>query len=196
VPLVLGPTGERIRAVREALRHERVEIIQWHAEPMRYLSAALGLSYVPRCVLYPLQRRAEMLVGTIDYAAARGWHDTNLQLASTLTSWQLSLELIADSPNWRVLEIALHEKRNVPAEVVGRSPRGLLVRIYDLNGLLPFGQIHGVTRKTGHQALDAEVARVRGGDLRVRVLRLDPDHGTIFVSEQSPAGQQLRLPLF
>ena len=32
-------------------------------------------------------------------------------------------------------------------------------------------------------------------ELEVIVLRLDPDQGTIIVSERVPAGRQLRLPL-
>ena len=32
-------------------------------------------------------------------------------------------------------------------------------------------------------------------ELRVQGLRLDPDRGSIIVSEQVPVGRQLRLPL-
>jgi len=141
VLLVLGRAGERIRAVREALGHERVEIVQWHADPMRYVSAAVGLSYVPSGVLYPIRRRAEILLGEIDYRGARGWRDLNLVLASALTGWHLSIEPIAGSPNWGALETARIQARGVPAEIIGRTPKGLQVRVYDLNGLLPLGQI-------------------------------------------------------
>ena len=163
---------------------------------MRYVSAALGLSYLPSGRLYPVGRRAEILLGGIDYPAARGWHEVNLVLASALTSWQLAVEPIADSPNWHALELARRDASAVPAELTGRTPKGLLVRVYDLNGLLPFGQIRGVKRDTSAQLLEAEIGRVRGEDLKVKVLRLDADHGTIFVSERVPHGEQLRLPLF
>ena len=195
VLLVLGPAGERIRAVREALGHERVEIVQWHADPMRYVSAALGLSYLPSGRLYPVGRRAEILLGGIDYPAARGWHDLNLVLASALTSWQLAVEPIADSPNWHALELAGRDASAVPAEITSRTPKGLPVRVYDLNGLLPFGQIRGVKRDTSARLLEAEIGRVRRDDLKVKVLRMDADHGTIFVSERVPHGEQPRLPL-
>ena len=196
VLLVLGPAGERIRAVREALGHERIEIVQWHADPMRYVSAALGLSYLPSGRLYPVGRRAEILLGGIDYPSARGWHDLNLVLASALTSWQLAVESIADSPNWHALELARRDASTAPAELTGRTPKGLLVRVYDLNGLLPFGQIRGVKRDTSARLLEAEIGRVRREDLKVKVLRMDADHGTIFVSERAPHGEQPRLPLF
>jgi hypothetical protein len=53
VPLVLGQSGERILAVRAALGPgERVHVVQWHAEPQRYIAAAIGLSYVPTTMLY------------------------------------------------------------------------------------------------------------------------------------------------
>jgi len=165
VLLVLGRAGERIRAVREELGHERVEIVQWHADPMRYVSAAVGLSYVPSGVLYPILRRAEILLGEIEYRGARGWRDVNQVLASALTGWHLSIEPIAGSPNWGALETARIQARGVPAEIVGRTPKGLQVRVYDLNGLLPFGQIRGVSRKTPAAVLEAAIARLRSGQV-------------------------------
>ena len=84
----------------------------------------------------------------------------------------------------------------MPAEVTGRTPRGLLVRVYGLNSLLPFGQIWGVERDLLARRLEAEIGRVRREELKVKVLRFDADHGTLFVSERVPHGEQLRLPLF
>jgi transcription antitermination factor NusA-like protein len=196
VPLVLGRAGERIRAIKRGLpATERVDIVQWHAEPLQYIAASLGLSYLPSAVLYPVRHRADILLGEIDYPAARGRRAINMLLTSALTSWQVRVKQIARSRNWHALEATESESRSVRAEVVGLAPKGMRVQVYGLNGLLPFGQMSGVKRNTPPQVVAAKVQRRLRQELEVTVLRLDPDQGTIIVSERVPAGRQLRLPL-
>jgi transcription antitermination factor NusA-like protein len=196
VPLVLGRAGERIRGVRQALPpSEHVQIVQWHAEPMLYIAEALGLSYVPSAVLYPVRRRADIMLGEIDYPAARGRHALNMLLTSALTSWQVRVKQITHSANWHALETALADLRPVRAEVIGKAPRGVRVRVYGLNGLLPFGQLRGVKRNTPPAVVEAKIRHRLRQELEVNVLRVDPDQGRIFVSEHVPRGRQLRLPL-
>jgi hypothetical protein len=196
VPLVLGRAGERIRGVRQALpATEHDQIVQWHAEPLLYIAAALGLSYVPSGVLYPVRRRADILLGEIDYPAARGRRAVNMLLTSALTSWQVRVKQIGRSANWRALETALADLRPVRAEVIGKAPKGLRVRVYGLNGLLRFGQMRGVKRNTPPAVVEAKIRHRLRQELEVNALRLDPDQGTIIVSEHVPRGRQLRLPL-
>jgi transcription antitermination factor NusA-like protein len=196
VPLVLGQAGERIHGVRVALgAGERVHVVQWQAEPQRYIAAALGLSYIPTMMLYPVRRRAEVLLGEIDYPAARGPRETNMLLATGLTSWHLRVKQIARSRNWRALEAAHAEARPVRAQVVGRAPKGLRVQVYGLNALLPFGQLRNVKRGTPRDVVEAKIQHRLGQELLVRVLRLDGDRGTIIVSEDIPLARQLRLPV-
>jgi transcription antitermination factor NusA-like protein len=196
VPLVLGPAGERIRAVkRELPATERIDIVQWHADPLRYIAASLGLSYLPSAQLYAVRHRADILLGEIDYPAARGRRALNMLLTSALTSWQVRVKQIARSRNWHALEAVQAESRSVRAEVLGSASRGLRVQVYGLNGLLPFGQMSGVKRNTPPHVVAAKVQHRLRQELEVTVLRLDPDQGTIIVSERVPAGRQLRLPL-
>jgi hypothetical protein len=84
---------------------------------------------------------------------------------------------------------------NVPAHVIGKAPKGLGVHVYGLNAVLPFGHIRGVKRNTPQAVLEAKAQHRLLQELEVNVLRLDPDQGTIIVSEQVLHGRQLRLPL-
>jgi hypothetical protein len=70
---VLGRAGERIRPIRDALGQERVDIVQWHAEPCG-TADALGLSYLHSAVLSLVRRHADVLLGEIDLPAARSPH--------------------------------------------------------------------------------------------------------------------------
>jgi transcription antitermination factor NusA-like protein len=192
VPLVLGRAGERIRAIkRELPATERVDIVQWHAEPLQYIAASLGL---PSAVLYPVRHRADILLGEIDYPAARGRRAINILLTTALSSWQVRVKRIASSRNWHVLESALSETRSVRAEVLGSAPKGLRVQVYGLNGLLPFGQISGVKRNTPPQVVTAKVQHRLRQELEVNVLRLAlppaPDVRTVS-SRSSSIGHHL-----
>ncbi len=81
----------------------------------------------------------------------------------------------------------------MPAIVQARVPKGLAVLVYGLHGLLPTGQVRGVRRSTPPAEVNALLRARLGQELRVNVLRLDPDTGHIFVSERVPAGRQLPL---
>ena len=65
-------------------------------------------------------------------------------LTSALTNWHVRVEQIAGSRSWQALEAAQADQRPVVGDVVGRAPRGLRVRVYGLNALLPFGQLRAV----------------------------------------------------
>jgi ribosomal protein S1 len=81
----------------------------------------------------------------------------------------------------------------VPAIVQARVPKGLAVVIYGLYGLLPTGNVRGVRRNTPPDQVDVLLRARLGQELQVKVLRLDPDTGHVFLSERIPAGYQLPL---
>jgi ribosomal protein S1 len=100
----------------------------------------------------------------------------------------------AVSTAWKALETAQEQDRSVLADIQARVPKGLAVAIEGLNGLLPTGQVHGVRRSTPQPRVDILLREHLGQEIQVRLLRLDPDSGQIFVSERAAAGRQ--LPLF
>jgi hypothetical protein len=71
----------------------------------------------------------------------------------------------------------------LPAEVVGKGPKGVRVRIYGLNGLLPFGRISGIKHTTPPNVVETKVQRLLGEQFEVDVLPFDADRRTVIVSE-------------
>jgi transcription antitermination factor NusA-like protein len=194
ISLLVGVGADYIRRVRDELGGERIHVIQWHADPARYVSEALGLSYVPP-IRIDASRRVDVLLGEIDFRGVRGWQSVNLLLTSAVTGWRVRLKRIASSPAWRALEDALYERRSVPADVVALLPKGLSVTVYGLHALLPTGQVQGVRRNTAPQTVEKILHQRLGHEIQVLVLRLDADAGHVFVSERMSAARQLRLPL-
>jgi hypothetical protein len=76
-----------------------------------------------------------------------------------------------------------------------RVSKGLAVVVYGLNGLLPTGQVAGVHRSTPSELVDALMRERLEQQFYVYVRRIDADTGHFFVSERSPAGRQLSLPV-
>jgi hypothetical protein len=195
ISLVLGVGADYVHRVRAELGGEHIHVIQWQREPTRFISAALGLGYVPPMQFLEAAHRADVLLGEIDFRGVRGRQATNLQLARAVTGWRIRLKRIATSPEWRALEAARQEGKSVTAEVAARVPKGLAVVVYGLHGLLPTGHVRGVRRGASAEIVDRVLRQQLGQELQVTVLRLDADAGHIFVSERVPAGRQLALPL-
>src|SRR5689334_17112420 len=190
VSLVVGVGADYVNRVSAELGGERLHILQWQGDPVRYIADALGLGYVPPIELLPSSRMANVLLGDIDVRGTRGRRGINLLLASALTGWRIRLREIARTPAWKALESAHEAHRSVPAEVQSRVPKGLAVVVYGLNGLLPVGQVRGVHRNTPAEQVDALLRERLATELQVHVLRLDADTGHFFVSERIPAGHQ------
>ena len=196
VTLVVGLGADYVHRVSAALGGERLHVLQWQGDPVRYIAEALGLGSVPPITVSPTTRLANVLLGDIDVRGVRGRRGINLRLASALTGWRIRLRDIARSPAWKALEAARDEHRSVSALVEARVPKGLAVAVYGLNGLLPTGQVRGIRRRTPPAQVDALLRARLGQELHVNVLRLEPDTGHLYVSERLPAGRQLSLTLF
>ena len=130
-------------------------------------------------LLLPGIGHARVLLGEIDLRGIAGWRGLNAVLAS-------ALDRLADSTRARRRDGRLaapagrHARASAGAgTVVGRTERGMRVEVLGLYAVLS-----GPRRDT---------ARVE--ELDVRITRMDPDEGRIFVSDRLATTGQLRLPL-
>jgi hypothetical protein len=139
-------------------------------------------------------RRAEVLLGEIDFRGVRGWQSMNLLLASSVTGWRIRVKRIVRSAPWLALETARKQHLHVPADVIALLPKGLSVEVYGLHALVPTGQVQGVRRSTPSPVVNAILHQRLETQILVQVLRMDEDAGSIFVSERVPSGRQLELP--
>jgi transcription antitermination factor NusA-like protein len=167
--------ADHIARVREQLDGERVEIVPWHPDQRRYITAALGLEHQPAMVLFPSIKHARVFLGEVDLRGIAGWRNINVVLASGLTGWRIRLLPIAETGAWRRLQLAQQTGTALLASVVqpGRVE------------LLGLGLYATLRRRTPDP----------GEEIWVRVQRLDPDEGRIVVSDRLGPTGQLRLPL-
>jgi transcription antitermination factor NusA-like protein len=179
-PGVLAPRvgigAEQIARVREQLDGERIHVVAWQRSARAYIADALGLGEVPPIALLPGLGHARVLLGEIDVRGIAGWRGLNAMLASALTGWRIRLEPVAKTSAWRRLEAAMFARRPVSGTVVGSKDRGVRVEVLGL-----YARLH------------AEHAT--GEEVDVRITRMDPDEGRIFVTDRLAPTGQLRLPL-
>lgn len=175
------PTASSIGAdylgrVRERLDGERIQVVAWQRSASAYIADALELGEVPPVVLLAGIGHARVLLGEIDVRGIAGWRGLNTVLASALTGWRIRLEPVAATAAWRRLHLAMLARRPLVATVIANAERGPRVEVLGLFALLP--------RRTGLQP---------GQEVEVRITRMDPDEGRIFVSDRLVATRQLLL---
>ena len=169
--------ADHLARVSEHLDGERIQIVRWQQSASAYIADALGLGEVPPMLLLPWLRHARVLLGEIDVRGIAGWRGLNAILASALTGWRIRLESVAATPAWGRLHAAMLARRPVLATVAGPSQRGLRL------------EVHGLYASLRSDSRAYEV----GQELEVRITRMDPDEGRIFVSERLGARAQLAL---
>jgi transcription antitermination factor NusA-like protein len=169
--------ADHLARISRRLDGERIEVVHWQRSANAYIADALGLGEVPPILLIPRIRHARVLLGEIDVRGIAGWRGLNTILASALTGWRIRLEPVAATAAWHRLKIALQAKRPVHASVIGPAARGLRLELFGLYAVLSHPSRHHLV----------------GDELEVRITRMDPDEGHIFVSDRLTRGPQLPL---
>ncbi len=80
----VGPRGDRVSAVVEALHGEKIEIVVWSEDPCEYIKAALSPADVLSVTLVPGQKACQVIVPDDQLSLAIGKEGQNARLAARL----------------------------------------------------------------------------------------------------------------
>ena len=80
----VGPRGDRVNAVVEALNGEKIEIVVWSEDPCEYIKAALSPADVLSVTLVPGQKACSVVVPDDQLSLAIGKEGQNARLAARL----------------------------------------------------------------------------------------------------------------
>ena len=80
----VGPRGDRVSAVVEALNGEKIEIVVWSEDPCEYIKAALSPADVLSVTLVPGQKACRVVVPDDQLSLAIGKEGQNARLAARL----------------------------------------------------------------------------------------------------------------
>ncbi|MGL5043250.1 MAG: transcription termination factor NusA [Culicoidibacterales bacterium] len=95
----VGPNQSRIAAILNHLGEEKVEIIEWSAEPETFIANALRPARVIAVILDEEDEDRESLIVVPDdqYSLAIGKRGQNARLAVRLTGWKVDIKSISEA---------------------------------------------------------------------------------------------------
>jgi N utilization substance protein A len=118
----VGMRGTRVQAVVQELRNEKIDIVEWTADPAEYVCRALAPAKVSRIILDEDEHAMEVIVPDDQLSLAIGKKGQNVRLASRLTGWKLDVrsesEAEDEARRARTSLTAIPELGDVTAELL------------------------------------------------------------------------------
>lgn len=88
----IGPMGQRVRAVMAELHGEKIDIVDYSDDPVRFVASALSPSRVTSVeVVDEATRSARVVVPDYQLSLAIGKEGQNARLAAKLTGWRIDI---------------------------------------------------------------------------------------------------------
>lgn len=102
----VGMRGQRVQAVVQELRGEKIDIVPFHDEPARFVCSAISPAEVSKVLIEEATTSMELIVPDEQLSLAIGRGGQNVRLAAQLTGW--NLDIISES---RLNEIMQEARR-------------------------------------------------------------------------------------
>ncbi|MEK7730620.1 MAG: transcription termination factor NusA, partial [Planctomycetota bacterium] len=106
----VGMRGSRVQAVVGELQGEKIDIIQWSADPATFIVNALAPAEVAKVVLDEERRRIEVVVPDEQLSLAIGRRGQNVRLASQISGWDIDILTEAEESERRQEEVRSRSK--------------------------------------------------------------------------------------
>lgn len=88
----IGPMGTRVRAVVAELQGEKIDIVDWHEDIAKFVSASLSPAKVSSSVVVDREnRQARVLVPHTQLSLAIGKEGQNARIAARITGWKIDI---------------------------------------------------------------------------------------------------------
>ncbi|MCS4486283.1 transcription termination factor NusA [Staphylococcus americanisciuri] len=125
----VGAKGARVEAVVEELGGEKIDIVQWDADPKVFVRNALSPSQVVDVIVDEENQSTTVIVPDYQLSLAIGKRGQNARLAAKLTGWKIDIKsesdakaLGLDQPQPKVEETDATEEAVIDEEVLVDEP--------------------------------------------------------------------------
>ena len=88
----VGPRGQRVNAIVEELRGEKIDIIKWSEDPAQFIAAALAPSDVVDVIMAEEGKACRVIVPDDQLSLAIGKEGQNARLAARLTGYKIDIK--------------------------------------------------------------------------------------------------------
>jgi N utilization substance protein A len=93
----IGPMGQRVRAVMNELKDEKIDIVDFSEDPARFVAAALSPARVSSVeIIDERAHAARAIVPDFQLSLAIGREGQNARLAAKLTGWRIDIRSDAE----------------------------------------------------------------------------------------------------
>ena len=110
----LGPRGIRLQSILNELHGEKIDVIQWHANPGVFTSNALSPAQVASIKIDEERNAATVVVPDKQLSLAIGKEGQNARLAAKLTGWRIDIKSVSAIE----VERAVTEEPETAAEAI------------------------------------------------------------------------------
>lgn len=123
----VGMRGSRVQAVVSELQGEKIDIIQWSANPATFVVNALAPAEIAKVVVDEENQRIDVVVTEDQLSLAIGRRGQNVRLSAMLTGWKIDILTEAQESDRRNEEVKLRSQLFVEALDVDEMIAHLLI---------------------------------------------------------------------
>ena len=113
----VGIRGSRVKNIVRELNNEKVDIIRWDADPVKFVTAALKPANIRAITADADKKRIRVLVHKDDLSLAIGRRGQNARLTSKMTGWDVDIE--EDKRDAQVIQNRTAEAAHSMADILG-----------------------------------------------------------------------------
>ena len=88
----VGPKGQRVQAVVNELKGEKIDIVRWSEDPVIFVANALSPSKVIDVIVDEVEKATTVIVPDYQLSLAIGKRGQNARLAAKLTNWKIDIK--------------------------------------------------------------------------------------------------------
>ncbi len=88
----IGNKGVRVNAIVNELAGEKIDVIQWCADPLEFVARSLSPAQVKMVQINELEKSAKVIVADDKLSLAIGKQGQNARLAAKLTGWKIDVK--------------------------------------------------------------------------------------------------------
>ena len=114
----VGPKGQRVAAIVDELRGEKIDIIKWSEDPAQFIAAALAPSDVVDVMMAEEGKACRVIVPDDQLSLAIGKEGQNARLAARLTGFKIDIKPASQAKEFEQAE------PEQPAEEAPEAPAG------------------------------------------------------------------------
>ena len=161
----VGMRGARVKNIVRELNNEKVDIIRWDADPLKFVSAALKPANIKSITADEAKKTIQVLVPKEDLSVAIGRKGQNARLTAKMCGWEVDIQ--EDKREEKALKHKTDEAAHSLAEILGISEGEALkltasgmnsIEVIQLAGADDIAEALGSDMETGQRILAAAQA--------------------------------------